>query len=254
MQARLTVGVVLACLALTATAFAAAVKNPSLTGQTWQLAKLGSVDRSKAGLTVTFATDGAASGFAGCNTFTGTYAASGSSLKVSKLAATKKACRKLVMAEEDAYLLALRTARSYSVKNGALTLAARNGRTLATFRVQSQSLANSRWTVVEYNNGKGAVTSVLAGTKLSAAFDANGDIGGFAGCNDYSGRVKSDPPKIAIGPLTSTKKSCSEPAGVMDQESAYLHALGSAATYQLQGQNLELRTSAGSIAVTMQRA
>jgi heat shock protein HslJ len=225
-----------------------------LTGQTWQLAKLGPVDRSKAGLTVAFGSDGKMSGFSGCNTFSGTYTTSGSSLKVSKLAATQKACKKLVMAQEDAYLSALRAARSYSIKKATLTLIGAKGHTLATFSVQSQSLAGSRWNVVEYNNGKGAVTSVLATTKVTAAFDTAGHIAGFAGCNDYSGPVKTSPPKITIGPLNSTMKTCSSPNGVMNQETAYLHALATAATYQLQGQNLELRTASGSIAVTMQRA
>ena len=78
---------------------------------------------------------------------------------------------------------------------------------LATFGVQPQSLAGTRWVVVDYNNGKQAVVSVLAGTKLTADFDTAGHMAGFAGCNDYSGPVKATPPEVSIGPLATRGNS-----------------------------------------------
>ena len=227
---------------------------PSLTGQTWQLTKLGPIDRKKAGITVRF-TAGKVSGFSGCNNYSGPYTTSGSSITVSrKLAMTQKACPGPVMVQERLYLAALSAARTYSIAGNTLKLRGRSGLTLATFAVQSQSLAGTHWTVVDYNNGKQAVVSVLTGTKLTANFDAAGHVTGFAGCNNYNGPVKATPPKVAVGPLASTKKFCSEPAGVMEQESAYLTALASAATYSIQGATLELRTSAGAIAAMLTRA
>jgi heat shock protein HslJ len=151
-------------------------------------------------------------------------------------------------------LAALTAARAYSIAGGTLKLRGKSGLTLATFAVQSQSLAGTRWVVVDYNNGKQAVVSVLTGTKLTANFDMAGQVTGFAGCNDYHGAVKATPPKIAIGPLASTRKFCGAPAGVMEQESAYLAALASAATYSIQGTTLEFRTASGAIAVSLARA
>jgi heat shock protein HslJ len=55
--------------------------------------------------------------------------------------------------------------------------------------------------------------------------------------------------QITIGPLASTKKYCGDPAGVMDQETQYLAALQTAATYQVEGTTLELRTTDGALAV-----
>ena len=233
---------------------AQAASQPTLTGHTWQLVKLGAVDRSRAGITALFTAADKLSGFSGCNSYSGTYTTSGRSITVSqKLAVTQKACARPVMAMERLYLGALTAARTYSVAGGILKLRGRSGLLLATFRVQPKSLAMTRWIVVDYNNGAQAVVSVLAGTKLTANFDAAGHISGFAGCNDYNGPVKTTPPKISIGPLASTKKSCGSPTGVMEQESAYLAALASATTYSVQGATLELRSAGGAIAASFSR-
>jgi heat shock protein HslJ len=231
---------------------AQAASQPTLTGHTWQLAKLGPLDRSRAGITARFTADGKLSGFSGCNTYSGTYTTSGRSITVSqKLAVTRKACARPVMAQERLYLRALTAARTYSVAGGILK--GRAGLLLATFGVQSKSLVMTQWIVVDYNNGAQAVVSVLAGTKLTANFDAAGHISGFAGCNDYNGPVKTTPTKISIGPLASTRKSCGSPTGVMEQENAYLAALASATTYSIQGATLELRTADGAIAASFSR-
>jgi heat shock protein HslJ len=249
------VGAVLSLAAVGGTAKAQAASPPTLTGKTWQLTKLGPVDRKKAGITARFEPNGRVSGFSGCNNYSGTYRAAGGSINVSrKLAVTQKACARVVMGQERLYLVALTAARKYSIAGSTLTLRGRSGLTVATFGVQSQSLAGTRWTVVNYNNGKQAVVSVLNGTNLTANFDATADVSGLAGCNSYNGPVKAAAPKVSIGPLAATKKFCDAPAGVMDQESAYLAALGSAATYSIQGATLEFRTAGGAIAALLTRA
>ena len=79
-------------------------------------------------------------------------------------------------------------------------------------------------------------------------------MSGFSGCNNYNGPVKAAAPKVSIGPLAGTRKFCGAPAGVMEQESAYLAALASAATYSIQGATLEFRTAGGAIAALLTRA
>ena len=233
---------------------ARAASPPTLTGHTWQLTKLGPVDRKKVGITARFMS-GKVSGFSGCNSYSGAYTTSGGSISVSrKLAVTQKACSRPVMVQERLYLAALTAAKSYSIAGGVLKLRGRSGLTLATFAVQSQSLAGTRWNVVSYNNGHQAVVSVLTGTKLSASFDTAGHVTGFAGCNNYNGPVKATAPKVSIGPLASTRKFCGAPAGVMEQESAYLAALATAATYSIQGATLEFRAAGGAIAALLSRA
>ena len=116
--------------------------------------------------------------------------------------------------------------------------------------VAQNPLANTAWEVISYNNGREAVTSVLAGTRLTANFDAGGMVNGNAGCNDYFGSYQVSGNTIAIGTLGSGQMACADPEGVMQQESEYLAALQSAATYRLDGDKLELRTAGGAIAAS----
>jgi heat shock protein HslJ len=53
--------------------------------------------------------------------------------------------------------------------------------------------------------------------------------------------------QIGIGPLSSTKKACSDPAGVMQQEAQYLAALANAEVFAVDGNALELREVNGTV-------
>ncbi len=64
----------------------------------------------------------------------------------------------------------------------------------------------------------------MAGVDVTAVFDTRGKLSGNGGCNNYNGPYTVDGEKIKIGPLASTKMTCEQ--AVMDQESAYLAALG----------------------------
>jgi heat shock protein HslJ len=76
-------------------------------------------------------------------------------------------------------------------------------------------------------------------------------VSGTTSCNDYSGPYVTDAGTIAIGPLASTKALCD---GLMEQESRYLAALESAATYTVTAGRLELRTAEKALAVSMIRS
>jgi heat shock protein HslJ len=242
--------------ALLAAAGAAAAGSPALTAHAWQLEKLAGVSRGVSTVTAQFSSDGRISGFSGCNQYSGTYTASGTSISVSKsLAVTQMACPAPQTLLERVYLKALTTARRYSTAGSSLTLRSRLGLPLATFAVQSQSLAGTKWNVISYNNGKQAVVSVLADTKLTASFDDQARrVSGSAGCNSYSADMKVAIPKIEVGPAATTRKFCEQPKGVMEQESQYLAALKTAATYKIEGTSLELRTKDGAIAADLARA
>ena len=47
---------------------------------------------------------------------------------------------------------------------------------------------------------------------------------------------------------------CDSPAGVMEQENLYLTALATAATYRIEGSQLELRTADGALVASFERA
>lgn len=60
---------------------------------------------------VQFLSDGDMAGYAGCNSFFGTYEQNGNSLKIGSMVMTKKACENLGM--EQAFIAALESARSF---------------------------------------------------------------------------------------------------------------------------------------------
>jgi heat shock protein HslJ len=204
---------------------------------------------SDAGISIQFTSDGKVSGSAGCNRYSGTYTVSGKSMQISpSLATTRMACSQEIMDQENAYLKTLGDVKSYSVSGDQLTLQDGSNKSLLVYKAQSQDLQGTSWNVIGYNNGKQAVTSVLAGTTLTADFGKDGNVSGNGGCNSYSGPYKINGDQITVGPLISTMKACADPAGVMDQEMQYLAALQSAATYQMDGASLELRTKDGALA------
>ena len=83
-----------------------------------------------------------------------------------------------------------------------------------------------------------------------AAFHDDGVVRGSAGCNTYQAGYQADGEKISVGQAVATMMACAEPEGVLEQERRYLAALGTTATYRINGDRLEMRTTAGAIAVT----
>jgi len=164
-----------------------------------------------------------------------------------------KACPQEIMDQETAYLKALGDAKTFAISGGQLTLNDANKNPLLVYKVQSQDLADTSWEVVGYNNGNQAVTSVLAGTTITANFGKDGTMEGNSGCNDYNGPYKVTGSQIGIGPISTTRKACSDPAGVMEQETQYLAAIQNATTYTIKGNVLELRWADGALAADFNR-
>ena len=230
-------------------------RSAALTGRLWVLTALrGKPPLRGTQLTSEFKTSGTVSGSSGCNHYAGTFRVSGSQIRFSpRLASTRIACPRPVDLQEAAFLNALRSARSFSVAGATLTLRSAGGGAILTYRAQSPQLAGTSWTVLAYNNGKQAVVSVLATPTLTAVFGRDGNLTGFAGCNNYNASYKATAPTISIGPVAATRKECGEPTGVMNQEALYLAALQTAATYRVEGTRMEMRTSAGALAAEFQR-
>jgi heat shock protein HslJ len=113
-------------------------------------------------------------------------------------------------------------------------------------------LEGTSWTVIGYNNGAGALVSVLADTNLTANFDAT-QVSGSSGCNEYTGPYWVSGSNIAAGPFAGGMMFCAAPPGIMDQEAQFLAAMQSAVTWSISGNVLELRTASGASAVTMTR-
>jgi heat shock protein HslJ len=230
-------------------------ETPSLDGTAWVLSSLPG-RTLEPGTIVTLRFEGSrAGGVDGCNRYVTSYAAEGATLRLlANGASTQMACPRPVMLQAVVYMQSLADTHSYRVEDGHLQLLGADGAVLATFAPQSQNVAGTEWQVTGYNNGKQAVVSLLADTRLTLAFAADGKASGSAGCNDYMGTYAQSGESLKFGPAATTRKMCAHPAGVMEQEQLFLKALQSVATARQEGDRLELRTADGALAVSLTRA
>jgi len=201
-------------------------------------------------ITATFAQDGKLSGSAGCNNYAASYETTGNQISIGPAASTMMACPEPngVMEQEQAYLALLQSTSSFDIEGKQLSLYGPDSQVLLSFTVREPiALVGTTWQATFYNNGKGGAVSVLVGTEITAVFEQDGALSGLAGCNTYRASYEIDGTSISIGPAATTRMFCAEPEGIMDQESQYLAALETAATYRLEGEKLELRTADGAL-------
>ena len=115
-------------------------------------------------------------------------------------------------------------------------------------------LAGTRWTVVNFNNGMGAVTGTTPDTSITLVFEASGQLSGNAGCNTYSAGYRAGGNSLTVDRPNATSRWCETPEGVMQQEQQYLAALQSAASFNLSGDQLQIRSGSDGLAVVATRA
>ena len=229
-----------------------AAEAPTLEGTSWvlvSLAGLASIEGPPA--TVRFE-GGAVQGSDGCNRFSAPYSARGTSIEVgARGVSTQMACAPEVMKRVSAFTSALSASRSYRVRDGRLELLGSDGAVLATFAAQLQTLAGTEWRATGINNGRGGVASPVSGSVVTMRFEADGRLGGSAGCNRFSASYVATGPNLRITSPATTRKMCE--ASLMEQERAFLKALDSVATMRFEADRLELRTAEGALAVTLLR-
>ncbi|WP_374686405.1 META domain-containing protein [Promineifilum sp.] len=202
--------------------------------------------------TLEFRADGQLGGNASCNQFFAGYTIDGDALTVTQAGSTMMACEPAeIMDQEAQYLNNLQAAATFAATAEQLTIANANGDVVLTFRAsQPASLTGTNWTVTSFNTGTEAVTSLLADTTMTATFTEDGQLNGSAGCNNFMTSYTVDGDAITIQPAATTRKMCNEPAGIMEQETQFVNALATAATYHISGNSLELRTADGALAVS----
>ncbi len=108
----------------------------------------------------------------------------------------------------------------------------------------SRSLDGTSWQLDEYRDASGSLVPIAPDTVVTARFQAT-EISGTAGCNNYSGSFQVDGNQLAFSPLATTRKVCSDPSEIMDQENAYLSALGEVQEFRHRGDTLEMSDSNG---------
>ncbi len=110
-------------------------------------------------------------------------------------------------------------------------------------------LEGTRWKLDSYVNGQGEAADVLPYAEITIEFK-DGQVGGSAGCNTYFATYEVEGNSLTIGPVVSTMMAC-EPA-VNEQETQYLAALGSAASYQVTDNKLQIANVDGETVLTLE--
>ncbi len=202
--------------------------------------------------TAEFGADGRVAGNGSCNNYFAGYTVDGANLTISQAGSTMMACTdEGVMEQEAAFLAALQAAATFTNDGETLQIANAEGATVLTFRaVAPTALVGTNWTATMVNNNREAVSGLIADTTITAVFTEDGKLNGSAGCNNYMTSYTLDGGNITILPAATTRKMCPEPAGVMEQETAFVTMLSQAATYTISGNVLELRTAEGALIVS----
>jgi heat shock protein HslJ len=235
----------------------AATSAGSITGGVWQWLRSEYSDDSTvvaadpSRYTLQLVAGGRLSIQADCNRVGGTYTLEGSRLMLQLGPTTLVACGP--DSQADTYLRDLERVVTYvfNATNLLLNMRLDTGNMLFSPRPPA-SLTGVPWRVTGYNNGRGAVTSVVSATVLTAEFDDAGRISGDSGCNNYMGPYSIAGSTISIGPLASTRRACVSDAA-NTQEQAFLAALTAARTYDIVGDRMQLRDADGALQVDMVR-
>jgi uncharacterized lipoprotein YbaY len=187
---------------------------------------------------------------ADCNTGSGSYSLGDDRFEMGPGPMSQAACGGDSLSNR--YLQLLSSAQTYRCSGDRLFLKLGGGGGEMEFVARrTVNLAGTSWIVRSYNNGKQAVVSVRGGTSLNALFGADGKLAGSSGCNRFTAGYTVGIDTIEVGPAALTRRMCGAPEGIMEQETAFLTALATAATYKLEGERLQLRTSEGALAVDL---
>ena len=220
-------------------------QEPALTGTTWgwvsttdPQGETAVTDPSR--YTILFNEDGSANIKADCNNVGASYTVDGGSISIVLGPSTLAACPPDSLDQQ--FLAGLSSAAVYFFEEGDLfmDMAADAGTMRFTAQTGSDQTPptpenpaggaeGTNFNVVSFG-AIGAEQAVLEGTSLTALFSQT-QVSGSAGCNDYTGTLTPVEDHFIIGPIATTQKLCNDPAGIMEQEQAFLTALEATAGF-----------------------
>jgi heat shock protein HslJ len=227
---------------------------PRLEGTGWTLTGImdkGTMTQPLSGTKVTldFSNDGQISGNAGCNHYFASSTLKGTTITIGPAGSTEMYCvTPGVMDQESAYLSLLSQAKIITLTVDTLILSDTKGTPILTYAKTVQpapaSLVGTNWTLSSFHSAD-AVSSVIAGTTITAIFGDDGRVGGSGGCNRYFASYNVTGTSLSISSVGSTKLYCGS-EGVMQQESTYFASLSKAMTFTIKGNQLSMADAKGS--------
>lgn len=222
----------------------------ALEGKLWTATQIDGVAEvlpaDQAASTATFK-GGTVSGSGGVNTYTGKYAASDDgAIEIQQPASTLMSGPPKANEQERAFFTALTAAARFEVTAGTLKLFGDGDKLLITFaETKPVPLTGTTWDALAYNNGKDALVSLAADSKITAVFGEDGTLGGTSGVNSYSTAYTTGADGAMTVDAQIAATQMAGPEELMAQEQAYLAALPKTATYSIEGDQLWLRDAGG---------
>jgi heat shock protein HslJ len=188
------------------------------------------------------------SGFGGCNEYNGLVRAGGRTLFISDVATTLMACDEEAVAFEQQYLALLDQSRFYTSRRDTLTVYDGDFNAILRFDAAPRNPLLGAWVVGGIGDGAGTVAAPIEGSELEVVFRI-GTVGGFAGCNAFSGVYGTNGNAVWVSPLALTKVACDE--ALMAQEAAFTTALEGAAQIEDRGSQLNLTDRQGRLLLAL---
>ena len=207
-------------------------------------------------VTATFSADGSLGGNAGCNHYAADYTVDGANLNLRPTSQTEMYCMEPegIMAQEDRYFVLIADVTTYRVEGDRLILMDSTGADILVFEktvpAPDLPLVGTDWVLDGYRTDGDAISSVIAGTKVTVMFADDGKIGGNAGCNLYGGGYTLNGTNLSVSSVFSTLMYCGEPEGTMEQEARYLGLLESVTGYRIDADQLDLFNEEGRTLLT----
>ena len=235
--------------------------EPALTGTTWQWVSLTdpvgvTAVSNPENYTIVFNADGTAAIKADCNQVGANYTSDDGSISITLGPTTAAACGPDSLDQQ--YLAGLSNAAIYffqeedlfmdmQADGGTLRFKASSGAAPAP-PVGPDDSGAIQFNLVSFGP-VGAEQAVIPDSTIMATF-TDSEVSGNAGCNDYTAALTPVNDFFSVGPIASTQKICNEPAGVMEQETAYLTALGATSGF-LWEQDENTLVTAGQVFYTL---
>ena len=107
----------------------------------------------------------------------------------------------------------------------------------------AMQLEGTAWKLTSLATTTG-MNKTLPNTTITANF-SDGNVAGSSGCNRYFGSYQLNNTGLKIGEIGSTLMFCTDPDGVMAQESSYLLLLTNVTSFSISNNKLTLSNSQG---------
>lgn len=188
------------------------------------------------------------SGYTGCDWFVGVYTVEGNSLRMETPAATEYGCgeeESALMEQAATYMVSLENIIAYELTEDKLHLYTAEDQLLLTMvPLESLPFVGTTWQLGFFSTEPEYWQPHISGTLITAQFESE-QLTGNAGCNDYTATYTRNEDQLVLGELSVGTETCSEPEGVMGQESEYLSMLATAGIILETARSIELSTADG---------